>query len=47
MAGIVALLALALVVDALIVVAGRLATPWERPGRRRSPALSPAVGGAR
>jgi len=47
LAGIVALLMLALVLDALIVVAGRLATPWERAGRRRSPALSPVVGGAR
>ncbi|ORV90632.1 ABC transporter permease [Mycobacterium interjectum] len=48
-AGIVALFVLATVIDALIVVAGRLATPWERAGRtpaRRS-VVAPVVGGAR
>ncbi|MCV7441145.1 ABC transporter permease [Mycobacterium paraense] len=48
-AGIVALFVLATVIDALIVVAGRLATPWERAGRipRRRPVVAPVVGGAR
>lgn len=48
-AGIVALFALATVIDALIVVAGRLATPWERAGRtrRRRSVVAPVVGGAR
>jgi len=46
-AGIVALFVLATVIDALIVVAGRLATPWERAGRtpRRRSVVAPAVGG--
>jgi osmoprotectant transport system permease protein len=46
--GIIAILALALVVDILIMLAGRLATPWERalrPGRRLLTA--PVVGGSR
>jgi osmoprotectant transport system permease protein len=46
--GIIAILALALVVDMLIMLAGRLATPWERalrPGRRLLTA--PVVGGSR
>ena len=48
-AGIVALFVLATVIDALIVVAGRLATPWERAGRtpRRRSVVAPVVGGAR
>jgi osmoprotectant transport system permease protein len=48
-AGIIALLVLAMVIDALIVLAGRLATPWERAGRSpgRGPAVAPLVGGAR
>ena len=48
-AGIIVLLALAGVVDALIVVLGRLATPWEHAGRRatRRSIASPVVGGAR
>ncbi|OBH08078.1 MULTISPECIES: ABC transporter permease [unclassified Mycobacterium] len=48
-AGIVALFVLATVIDALIVVAGRLATPWERAGRtpRRRAVVAPVVGGAR
>ncbi|ORW31631.1 ABC transporter permease [Mycobacterium paraense] len=48
-AGIVALFVLATVIDALIVVAGRLATPWERAGRipRRRRVVAPVVGGAR
>jgi osmoprotectant transport system permease protein len=48
-AGIIALFVLAIVVDALIVVAGRLATPWERAARtsRRRSVVAPVVGGAR
>jgi osmoprotectant transport system permease protein len=49
LAGIIALFALAVVIDLLIVVAGRLATPWSRTGgatRRRS-VVAPVVGGAR
>ncbi len=48
-AGIIALFVLAIVIDALIVLAGRLATPWERAGRapRRRPVVAPVVGGAR
>jgi osmoprotectant transport system permease protein len=47
-AGIIAILVLALVVDMLIMLAGRLATPWaraSRPGRRLPTA--PVVGGSR
>jgi osmoprotectant transport system permease protein len=47
-AGIIAILVLALVVDVLIMLAGRLATPWNRaarPGRRLLTA--PVVGGSR
>ena len=47
-AGIIAILALALVVDMLILLGGRLATPWNRasrPGRRLLTA--PVVGGSR
>ncbi|OBF91107.1 ABC transporter permease [Mycobacterium sp. 852014-52450_SCH5900713] len=49
LAGIIALFVLAVVIDALIVVAGRLATPWERAGRspRRRSVVAPIVGGAR
>ncbi len=52
LAGIIALFLLAIVIDLLIVLGGRLATPWERAGRstrtgRRAPALAPIVGGAR
>ena len=48
-AGIIALLVLAIVIDALIVLAGRLATPWERAARttRRRSVVAPVVGGAR
>jgi osmoprotectant transport system permease protein len=46
-AGIIAMFALAVVIDALISVAGRLATPWERAGRGRRSIKSPLVGGAR
>lgn len=49
LAGIIVLFALAVVIDVLIVVAGRLATPWSHAGaapRRRS-VLAPVVGGAR
>jgi osmoprotectant transport system permease protein len=47
-AGIIAILILAFVVDMLIMLAGRLATPWNRasrPGRRLLTA--PVVGGSR
>ncbi|OBB65186.1 ABC transporter permease [Mycobacterium sp. 852014-50255_SCH5639931] len=49
LAGIIALFVLAVVIDALIVVVGRLATPWERAGRspRRRSVVAPIVGGAR
>jgi len=49
LAGIIALFLLAVVVDALIVLGGRLATPWERAARtgRRRPVAAPIVGGAR
>jgi osmoprotectant transport system permease protein len=49
LAGIIALLVLAVVIDMLVVVAGRLATPWERTARarRRRPVIPPVVGGAR
>ncbi len=47
-AGIIAMFALAVVVDTLISILGRLATPWERTARgRRSWIRSPIVGGAR
>lgn len=49
LAGIIALFVLAVVIDMLIVLAGRLATPWSHAGaapRRRS-VLAPVVGGAR
>lgn len=51
-AGIIAIFGLAIVIDMLIVLAGRLATPWERAsraGRRRlrAPLRAPIVGGAR
>ncbi|OBA83337.1 ABC transporter permease [Mycobacterium sp. 1164966.3] len=47
-AGIIALFSLAIVIDVLIDLIGRLATPWERAARahRRSVA-APIVGGAR
>lgn len=50
LAGIIVLLVLAGVIDMLIVVLGRLATPWEHAGRRasrRRSIASPVVGGAR
>jgi osmoprotectant transport system permease protein len=49
-AGIIVLLALAAVLDASIVVVGRLATPWERAARktdRRRSVSAPVAGGAR
>jgi osmoprotectant transport system permease protein len=49
LAGIIALFLLAVVIDVLIVVAGRLATPWAHATRsagRRS-VVAPVVGGAR
>jgi osmoprotectant transport system permease protein len=50
--GIIAIFVLAIVVDVLIMLAGRLATPWERlsrPGRRPVRVLlqKPIVGGSR
>jgi osmoprotectant transport system permease protein len=47
--GIIALFVLAIAIDVLIVLAGRLATPWERAARRprRRPVVAPVVGGAR
>lgn len=49
LAGIIALFVLAIVIDALIMVGGRLITPWERAGRtpRRRSVVAPIVGGAR
>ena len=49
LAGIIALLVVAIVIDVLILFAGRLITPWERAGRatRRRPIVAPVVGGAR
>ena len=49
LAGIIALFLLAIVIDVLIMLAGRLATPWERAARasRRRTVVSPIVGGAR
>jgi osmoprotectant transport system permease protein len=40
---------LAIVIDVLIMLAGRVATPWERGGRatRRRSVIAPVVGGAR
>ncbi len=49
LAGIIALFVLAVVIDVLIVLAGRVATPWSHAGptaRRRS-VVAPVVGGAR
>ncbi len=49
LAGIIALFVLAIVIDVLIVLAGRAATPWERAARttRRRSVVAPVVGGAR
>ncbi|ORA20083.1 ABC transporter permease [Mycobacterium arosiense] len=49
LAGIIALFVLAVVIDVLIVVAGRLATPWTHAARRtgRRAVVAPVVGGAR
>jgi osmoprotectant transport system permease protein len=49
-AGIVALFALAIVIDLMIDLTGRLITPWERAARRsrrRRSVVAPIVGGAR
>ena len=48
-AGIIALFVVAIVIDVLIDLAGRLATPWERAARsgRRRAIVAPIVGGAR
>lgn len=47
LAGIIALLMLAIAIDVLIVVAGRLAAPWERATTGQGPVTAPVVGGAR
>ncbi|OBG77116.1 ABC transporter permease [Mycobacterium sp. E2462] len=47
LAGIIALLVLAIAIDVLIVVAGRLAAPWERATTGQGPVTAPVVGGAR
>lgn len=49
LAGIIALLVVAIVIDVLILFAGRLITPWERAARstRRRSVVAPVVGGAR
>lgn len=49
LAGIIALFVLAVVIDVLIVVAGRLATPWTHATRSsgRRAVVAPVVGGAR
>jgi osmoprotectant transport system permease protein len=49
LAGIIALLVVAIVIDVLILFAGRLITPWERAARstRRRLIVAPVVGGAR
>jgi osmoprotectant transport system permease protein len=47
-AGIIAILMLAFVVDMLILLAGQLATPWARASRRgRRLLMAPVVGGSR
>ncbi|SON59987.1 Osmoprotectant import permease protein OsmW [Mycobacterium simulans] len=49
-AGIIVMFLLAVVIDALIVLGGWLATPWERaarPARRRRQVPAPIAGGAR
>jgi osmoprotectant transport system permease protein len=49
-AGIIVLLLLAIIIDLLIVLAGRLVTPWERAARtarRRRSVAAPIVGGSR
>jgi osmoprotectant transport system permease protein len=49
LAGIIALFLLSVVIDVLIVLAGRLATPWAHATRRtgRRAVVAPVVGGAR
>lgn len=49
LAGIIVLLLLAAVIDVLIVLGGRLVTPWERVARkpRRRVVVAPVAGGAR
>lgn len=49
LAGIIVLFALAVVIDVLIVIAGRLAMPWVRAvgGAGRRSVVAPVVGGAR
>jgi osmoprotectant transport system permease protein len=49
LAGIIVLLLLAIIVDLMIVLAGRLVTPWDRaarPTRRLRPVAAPIAGGA-
>ena len=47
LAGIIALFVLAVVIDVLIVLAGRLATPWERAARTRSATIGGGPGRGR
>lgn len=50
LAGIIVLLLLAIIIDLVIVLAGRLVTPWERAARRarrRRSVAAPMAGGAR
>ncbi|ORA17465.1 ABC transporter permease [Mycobacterium asiaticum] len=47
LAGIIAMFALAVVIDTVLSLLGRLATPWERASRDRGRLRSPLVGGAR
>lgn len=50
LAGIIVLLLLAVIIDLVIVLAGRLVTPWARaarPARRRRSVAAPIAGGAR
>lgn len=47
LAGIIAMFALAVVIDTLLSLLGRLVTPWERASTDRRRLRSPLVGGAR
>ncbi|OBJ84202.1 ABC transporter permease [Mycobacterium asiaticum] len=47
LAGIIAMFALAVVIDTVLSLLGRLATPWERASKDRGRLRSPLVGGAR
>ncbi|OBI98441.1 ABC transporter permease [Mycobacterium asiaticum] len=47
LAGIIAMFALAVVIDTVLSLLGQLATPWERASKDRGRLRSPLVGGAR